>query len=89
MCYDLQHARSIGSAPGGGLAACQVLEAVMEGFCGCTTTVSTWVAELVSLERRHAYIYGLVSMASAMALLVVIMGSVGWTTGFGEPVCTF
>ena len=88
MCYDLQHAGSIGAAPGGGLAACQVLEGVMEGFCGCATTVSTWVAELTSLHRRHAYIYGLASMAIALGLLVVIMGSLGWTSGFAPPVCS-
>jgi CrcB protein len=88
MCYDLQHARSIAAAPNGSAAACQVLQGVMEGFCGCTTTVSTWVAELTSLRRRHAYIYGMASMAIALALLVVVMGSVGWTSGFESPVCS-
>jgi CrcB protein len=88
MCYDLQHARGIGAAPNGSTAACQVLEGVMEGFCGCTTTVSTWVAELTSLKRRHTYIYGMASMAIALALLVVVMGSVGWTRGYGKPVCS-
>ena len=88
MCYDLQHTHSIGAAPGGSLAACQVLDGVMEGFCGCTTTVSAWVMELTSLRRRHAYIYGIASMAIALGLLVVIMGSVGWTRGFGSLVCS-
>ena len=88
MCYDLQHAGSIGATPNGGLAACQVLEGVLEGFCGCATTVSTWVAELTSLHRRHAYIYGLASIAIALGFLVVIMGSLGWTSGFAQPVCS-
>jgi fluoride exporter len=88
MCYDLQHARSIGAAPNGRVAACQVLEGMMEGFCGCTTTVSTWVVELTSLRKRHAYIYGLASMGVGLALLAVVMGSVGWTSGFGTPVCS-
>ena len=87
MCYDLQHARNIGAAPNGGVAACQVLEGVMEGFCGCATTVSTWVAELTALQRRNAYIYGMASIAIALGLLVTVMGSVGWTSGFGAPVC--
>jgi CrcB protein len=88
MCYDLQHARSIGAAPDGIAAACQVLQGVMEGFCGCTTTVSTWVLELTSLRKRHAYIYGFASMAVGVALLAVVMGSVGWTSGFDTPVCS-
>lgn len=88
LCYDLQHAPSIAAAPHGTAAACQVLQGLMEGFCGCTTTVSTWVAELTSLRQRHAYIYGTTSTAVALALLVVVMGSVGWTSGFGTPVCT-
>jgi fluoride exporter len=88
MCYDLQHARNIGAAPNGGVAACQVLEGVMEGFCGCTTTVSTWVVELKTLQRRHAYIYGMASMIIALGLSVVVMGSVGWTSGFGAPICS-
>ena len=87
MCYDLQHARNIGAVPNGGVAACQVLEGVMEGFCGCTTTVSTWVVELQTLRRRHAYIYGMASIAIALGLSVAVMGSVGWTSGFRAPVC--
>jgi CrcB protein len=87
MCYDLQHARNIGAAPDGAVAACQVLEGVMEGFCGCTTTVSTWVAELNTLRRRHAYTYGMASIAIALGLLVAVMGSVEWTSGFEAPVC--
>ncbi|KKY27714.1 putative chromosome condensation protein [Phaeomoniella chlamydospora] len=82
MCYDLQHISSIG----GGLLhrsiTCQVLEGVMEGFCGALTTVSTWVGELNGLRRRHAYIYGFGSVGIAIAGLVVIMGSVRWSRGF-------
>jgi fluoride exporter len=88
MCYNLQHGQSIGAGPRGKTAACQVLQGIMEGFCGCTTTVSTWVAELTSLRRGHAYIYGMASMGSALALLVVVMGSLGWTSGFGTPICS-
>ena len=88
MSYDLQHTRSIAAMPNGSVVACQVLEGIMEGFCGCATTVSTWVAELTTLRRRHAYIYGMSSMAIALGFLVVIMGSVGWTSGFGSPICS-
>ncbi|KAI9759662.1 MAG: hypothetical protein M1835_000328 [Candelina submexicana] len=81
MCYDLQHSNI------GGRVGCQVLQGVMDGFCGCLTTVSTWVAELKGLRRRHAYIYGGVSVAVALAGLVVVMGSLRWTKGFRAPVC--
>ena len=87
MCYDLQHSRSIGALPRGNEISCQVLEGVVEGFCGCATTVSTWVAELTSLRRRHAYFYGVTSMGVGLGLLVVIMGSMGWSIRFGKLVC--
>ncbi|OJD21984.1 hypothetical protein ACJ73_06676 [Blastomyces percursus] len=69
------------------LSGCQVLNGIMDGFCGCTTTVSTWVAELDSLEHGHAYVYGLVTLAVALGLLVVVVGSLKWTVGFGLAVC--
>lgn len=70
------------------IVSCQVLEGVMDGFCGCATTVSTWAAELTSLGRRKfAYIYGGVSMAVGFGLLVVVMGSVKWSRGFDSPIC--
>jgi fluoride exporter len=85
MAYDLQHASNIGASHAQG---CTVLEGVMEGFCGCLTTVSTWVAELTGLRRRHAWIYGTISVAVALSLMLVIMGSMGWTVGFSEPICS-
>ena len=90
MFYDLQHAPLGGASRGmigGGVVGCQVLQGGMDGFCGCLTTVSTWVAELNGLRRRHAYIYGATSVIVALGLLVVIMGSLKWTTGFGTPAC--
>lgn len=104
MCYDLQHVNGIGASSSlwddGGvfnginnmsslLVSCQVLQGVMEGFCGCATTVSTWVVELTGLgRRRFAYIYGGVSMAVGLGLLVVVMGSVKWSRGFDNPICS-
>ncbi|KAL1635075.1 hypothetical protein SLS58_010415 [Diplodia intermedia] len=61
MAFDLQHVplddsnAASASMVGGGRLGCQVLEGVMDGFCGCLTTVSTWVAELSGSSRlRHA-----------------------------------
>ncbi|KAK0640068.1 Fluoride export protein 1 [Lasiodiplodia hormozganensis] len=94
MAFDLQHvpldnySSKAASMVGGGRLGCQVLEGVMDGFCGCLTTVSTWIAELTSLGRlRHAYFYGLTSVVVGLALLVVVMGSVRWTIGFDAVAC--
>lgn len=82
MAYDLQH------VPLGGVVGCQVLQGIEDGFCGCLTTVSTWVVELSSLRRSHAYRYGMASVLGGLALMVVIMGSFRWTHGFNGLVCT-
>jgi hypothetical protein len=50
--------------------------------------VSTWVAEMKSLRRkRDGYVYAGVSVLGGLALMVVIMGSVKWTVGFGQTGC--
>lgn len=77
------------------LVSCQVLQGVMDGFCGATTTISTWIAELTSIgletsRRRRfawAYLYAAVSMGVGLGLLVVVMGSVRWSRGFDQPYC--
>lgn len=88
MAWDLQHATGIGASPGASANACSILEGIIEGFCGCLTTVSTWVLELDALRRRHAWIYGLSSVVVGWAFLVVIMGSMAWTVGFASPACS-
>jgi fluoride ion exporter CrcB/FEX len=88
MCFDLQHVGGLG-ALSGSLVGCQVLQGVMDGFCGSVTTVSTWVSELNGLGKmRHAYVYGVGSVGCGLGLLVIIMGSLLWTRGFEEPVCS-
>lgn len=88
LCYDLQHVSGLGAVVPSALVGCQVLQGVMDGFCGSTTTISTWVSELNGLsKRRHAYVYGVTSVGVGLGLLVVIMGSLLWTRGFEDPVC--
>ncbi|EPS41462.1 hypothetical protein H072_4647 [Dactylellina haptotyla CBS 200.50] len=41
---------------------CEVLQGLEDGLCGCLTTVSTWVVEITSLRRGHAYVYGSASV---------------------------
>ena len=87
MCWDLQRAPLGDGIPGGGLVGCQVLQGVQDGFCGCLTTVSTWVVELQGLRRKHAYFYGFMSVGIGLSSLVVIMGPLLWKTGISEPLC--
>jgi fluoride ion exporter CrcB/FEX len=88
MAFDLQHLRLGDSGlVGGGRVPCQVLQGIMDGFCGSLTTVSTWILELNGLRRRHSYRYGAGSVLGGLAVLVAVMGSVRWSVGFREPVC--
>lgn len=88
MAYTLQHA-SIGTSSfgGGSYIGCQVLQGIMDGFCGSLTTVSTWILELSDLRRRHAYFYGGVSVVVAFCALVVEIGSLKWNQGLVTPSC--
>ncbi|RMZ71405.1 chromosome condensation [Pyrenophora seminiperda CCB06] len=88
MAWDLQHLE-LGSdgVVGGSVVACQVLQGVMDGFCGALTTVSTWIAEMASLKRGRAYVYGSASLVAGLALVLVLLGSVRWTVGWKEGVC--
>ncbi|KAI1485992.1 CrcB-like protein-domain-containing protein [Biscogniauxia mediterranea] len=81
MSWDLAH------VPEGGVIGCQVLQGIEDGFCGCLTTVSTWVSELVALRRRHAYAYGTASVVVALACMIAVMGGLRWTQGFSELTC--
>ncbi|KAI1125693.1 CrcB-like protein-domain-containing protein [Nemania abortiva] len=90
VAWDLQRLpnRDISARIGRDLISCQVLQGVQDGFCGCLTTVSTWVLELSGLRRRHAYRYGLATLAVGLVIVVTIMGSLKWTIGLSQPICT-
>lgn len=88
MCWDIQHVGvGIMGRVGGGRTGCQVLQGVLDGFCGCLTTVSTWVAEINGLKRRHGWAFAFASVVGGLGLLVVIMGSVRWSVGWTNPMC--
>jgi len=69
----------------GGVLGCQVFQGIEDGFSGCLTTVSTWVAELSGLRRRHSYVYGSMSVLVSLALVVAIMGGLRWSEGGFRP----
>ncbi|KAG9252221.1 CrcB-like protein-domain-containing protein [Emericellopsis atlantica] len=81
-CWDIAHAQV------GGVVGCQVLQGVEDGFCGCLTTISTWVVELSALRKRHAYVYGSTSVVVALAVLIAIMGGLRWSDGFDALLCS-
>ena len=81
--YDLQRV----PLPEVGRVGCQVLQGMEDGFCGCLTTVSTWVAELKGLKRWHAYAYGTASALCGLVFTVVIMGTVLWDRGWQTTAC--
>ncbi|PMB70163.1 hypothetical protein BM221_004812 [Beauveria bassiana] len=83
MAWDIAHSAGAGR----GVLGCQLPQGVEDGFCGCLTTVSTWVSELCSLRRRSAYVYGLVSVVLSTALMIAIMGGLRWTRGFAPLQC--
>lgn len=90
MAFDLNHvSMGLGSnaGVGGGLIGCQVLSGVSDGFCGSLTTVSTFCTEIIALGKR-AYLYATVTIATALAFMIVIMGSVRWSIGWQDPVCS-
>ncbi|KAI1150589.1 CrcB-like protein-domain-containing protein [Nemania diffusa] len=81
LAWDLAH------VPKGGVVGCQVLQGIEDGFCGCLTTVSTWIVELAVLGRRNAYVYGGASIFSALVLMIAIMGGLRWSDGFATLLC--
>ncbi|KAL6885727.1 CrcB-like domain-containing protein [Trichoderma evansii] len=83
MSWDISHSNFVGS-----IAGCQVLQGIEDGFCGCLTTISTWVAELNSLRRFHSYIYGAASVLVSLVILIAVMGGLRWTDGFTPPICS-
>ncbi|KAI0143512.1 CrcB-like protein-domain-containing protein [Xylariaceae sp. FL1272] len=81
LAWDLAH------VPEGGVIGCQVFQGIEDGFCGCLTTVSTWITELAVLRRRKSYIYGGVSVIGGLALMVAIMGGLRWSQGYSGLQC--
>ncbi|KAF8451805.1 CrcB-like protein-domain-containing protein [Terfezia claveryi] len=63
----------------GGIVGCQLLRGVGDGFCGCLTTVSTWVVEIRGLRRHNAYQYAIATIITGILTMVVILGIYVWS----------
>lgn len=70
--------------------ACAILEGLIDGYCGCLTTVSTFAVEVGALKTRRAWLYVILSWAVSQLLLLVVVGSSWWGGGVDESrMCTF
>lgn len=76
-CVALQRANALNDNK----LQCQVLQGIADGFCGCLTTVSTFVVELRKLDRKASYRYVLVSWTAGQLIMLVILGSVDFARG--------
>ena len=70
--------------------ACGVLQGLIDGFCGCLTTVSTFATEVAALAPGRAWFYVVLSWTTCQCLLLVILGSSYWAGNVSETVtCVF
>ncbi|KAJ2824606.1 hypothetical protein IWW50_003254 [Coemansia erecta] len=68
-------------------ASCYVLQAVADGFCGCLTTISTFVAEIHVLSSRRSIIYAVLSVVVTQAFFILIPGIYFKTADVDYNVC--
>jgi fluoride ion exporter CrcB/FEX len=68
---------SIGKFTSYDLVSCTWYYAVLKGFCGCTSTISTFVHELCSIRRPFRYFF--VSVIPSCLLTLIISGSILWS----------
>jgi fluoride ion exporter CrcB/FEX len=67
---------------------CNALHAIQQGFCGCLTTVSTFMTETRSIRGKGwTWIYVGTSIVLGHLAVLVTFGLVGWTQGRGS-VCS-
>jgi fluoride exporter len=84
-CHIIQRAPSPPSP-----VACSILQGFIDGFCGCLSTVSTFVVELRTLQRKKAWIYFTLSFVLGQILLLVMLGPAWWTGRIKENrLCSF
>jgi fluoride exporter len=58
---------------------CSILQGLDDGYCGCLTTISTFIAEMRMLGSRRGLLYGVISTVGGQVLMVLILGSAVWT----------
>ncbi|KAF8249631.1 hypothetical protein K440DRAFT_621048 [Wilcoxina mikolae CBS 423.85] len=76
----------VGRARHGGIG-CGVMKGLGDGFCGCLSTVSTFVVELKGLRVVQAYVYAVVSTVVGLGVVVGVLGSWTWAKGGLVEMC--
>ncbi|CAO3622302.1 unnamed protein product [Cunninghamella blakesleeana] len=61
--------------------SCVVIAALADGFCGCLSTISTFVVEITTLNLGDKYIYASTSIITGQCIMFVVLGSFIWTHG--------
>lgn len=65
---------------------CAVLQGLIDGYCGCLTTVSTFATEVAALRAGRAWFYVVLSWTVCQCLLLVILGSSYWAGHVSQTV---
>lgn len=60
-------------------AACVTLQGLIDGYCGCLSTVSSFAVEMRGLKGRRAWRYFGVSYVVGQLLMVTIVGGPWWS----------
>ncbi|KAI8911778.1 hypothetical protein EDD86DRAFT_203242 [Gorgonomyces haynaldii] len=68
------------------LVLCIFLSSLVVGFCGCLSTISTWISELHKLDLHDAYLYFTGTMTISQLVGLVILGSFSWSGRSLNPV---
>ena len=50
---------------------CSIIVGLINGFCGCLTTISTWVVEITGMTKKNGYVYGLISISLAQFFIII------------------
>ncbi|GMK56700.1 hypothetical protein CspeluHIS016_0305400 [Cutaneotrichosporon spelunceum] len=64
------------------VSACDAFHALESGFCGCLSTVSTFVVEARNLRHRWAWGYVLGSVVVGHLMILATAGGVRWAIGY-------
>lgn len=59
--------------------ACSILQGFIDGYCGCLSTVSTFVSEIRMLKGKKSWLYAAVSVGLGQVICLVILGPLWWS----------